>query len=74
MFYDWTGNGSIDHVAIQVGTGTDPTSGLYGNDIDQHSTGYTGGPRLYHGFWSDYPYNPNKATTKIYVVRISNSN
>jgi hypothetical protein len=74
LFYDWTGNGSIDHVAIQVGRGTDPTSGYYGDYVDQHSTGYIGGPHFYHGFWSDYPYNPNATSTKIYVVQISNSN
>ncbi len=74
FFYDWNGNGTIDHVAYHAGWGRDPTSGLYGDYVDQHSTGVNGGPHSYHGFWSDYPYNPNKSTTKIYLVPLYTSN
>lgn len=75
LFYDWEGDGVIDHVAIQVGRGTDPKSGLYGDYVDQHSTATTYGAHFKHGFWSDLPYNPvNAYRTKIYAVRIYNSN
>ena len=75
FFYDWTGNGTIDHVAYHAGSGKlDPTSGWVGDVVDQHSTGTTGGPHYRHGFWSDEPYNPNAAITKIYLVQISSLN
>jgi hypothetical protein len=75
FLYDWNGNGTIDHVAYHAGSGkVDPTSGWYGDVVDQHSTGTTGGPHYYHGFWSDYPYNPNRAITRIYLVALYNSN
>jgi hypothetical protein len=35
--YNWQGDGHKDHVGIQVGWGTDPTSGWYGNYQDQHT-------------------------------------
>jgi Putative amidase domain len=71
LYYDWDGNGVKDHVAIQVGHGTDPSSGWFGDYVDQHSTS---GNHFRHGFWSARPYNPSPSTTTIYLVAISSSN
>ena len=68
LFYDWQGDGIIDHVGIQVGHGTDPDSGLFGDYTDQHST------NRFHSFWSLKPYNLQRGMTVIYLVRISSSN
>ena len=74
FFYDWTGDGYIDHVSYHAGTGTDPKSGWYGDYVDQHSTATLHGAHYRHGFWSDYPYNNNAYRTDIYLVRINGNN
>jgi hypothetical protein len=68
IYYDWTGDGRIDHANLQVGIGTDPVKKLYGNYVDQHGTDRR------HAFWSLQPYNPQFRETKIYFVHISTSN
>ncbi len=68
FFYDWTSNGSIDHVNIMVGHGTDPNSGWIGDYVDQHTTNRR------HAFWSLWPYNSDASTTTIYIMRIYSSN
>ena len=68
LFYDWDSNGSLDHSAIQVSVGTDPTSGWYGDLIDEHTS------NRYHAFWSLDPYNSRASTTTITLEHISSSN
>lgn len=68
IFYDWTSNGSIDHAAMQVGYGTDPNSGVYGNYVDSHTT------NRYHAFWTLRPYNSEWMTTTAYYVHIDSRN
>jgi hypothetical protein len=68
LFYDWDSNGVLDHTAIQVGWGTDPTSGWYGNYINQHTTDRR------HAFWSLMPYNSQWPSTTIKWVHIWDSN
>jgi hypothetical protein len=68
LFYDWDSNGVLDHVGIQVGWGTDPGSGWYGNYQDQHTTDRS------HAFWSLLPYNSQWATTTINFVHVDAGN
>lgn len=60
---DW-----ISHDAIQVGWGTDPSTGWVGNLVDAHATDH------YHAIWHLRPYNANRASiTYITVARVSSS-
>lgn len=70
VFYDFGQGAGISHAAIQVGTGTDPSSGLYGNLIDQHTN------NRQHAFWSLQPYNdPTQiSVTTIYFVHVDSGN
>lgn len=68
VFYDWQTNGSIDHVAIQVGYGYDLAYGWLGNYVDAHTNNRK------HAFWSLRPYNSLWATTTVYLVPISAAN
>jgi hypothetical protein len=68
LFYDWDSDGHQDHAGIQVGIGTDPNSGWYGNYQDQHSNNRK------HAFWSLIPYNSQWATTTISYFHIDASN
>lgn len=68
LFYDWGTGEGISHASIQVGIGTDPNSGYYGNLVDEHTSNRK------HAFWSLYPYNLNAATTTIYFMHIASSN
>lgn len=68
LFYDWNSDGHMDHAGIQVGWGTDPNSGWYGNYQDQHSNNRK------HAFWSLIPYNSQWSTTTITYVHVSSSN
>jgi hypothetical protein len=64
LYYDWNSDGHMDHATIQVGIGTDPESGWYGNYVDQHSTDHK------HEFWSERPRNSKWATTTIYFMHV----
>jgi hypothetical protein len=68
LYYDWQSDGWLDHVAMQVGWGTDPTSRWSGNYVDQHSN-----DRL-HAFWSLRPYNSQWASTTIRFMHIDSRN
>jgi hypothetical protein len=68
LFYDWESNGSKDHVSIVVGHGTDPSSGWFGDYIDQHTNNRK------HAYWGLKPYNVHWSTTTIYRVTLSSSN
>lgn len=71
LFYDWDGNGSIDHVAIQTVRGYDPNvvgGNQYGDLIDEHSSNRR------RVWWTLSPYNPARNTTVIDLMRISSSN
>jgi len=68
LYYDWQSDGLLDHESIQVGWGTDPTSGWNGNYVDQHTTD------RYHAFWSLRPYNSQWASTTIHFMHIDSRN
>jgi len=69
LFYDWDGNGHIDHVSIIAAENQyDPNSRWYGDLVDQHSTD------RYHAFWSLRPYNSQWSTTVITKVHIDTAN
>jgi hypothetical protein len=68
LFYDWDSNGTKDHVGIQVGWGSDPISGWYGNYQDQHSN------NRHHAFWSLLPYNSQWQTTTVTFVHVDSRN
>jgi hypothetical protein len=68
LFYDWGQGEGLSHATIQVGIGTDPGSGWYGNYVDEHTND------RYHMFWSGWPYNANAATTTIYFMHIDSRN
>ena len=67
IFFSWTSNGSMDHAVIQVGVGTDPYFGEYGNVVDSHTN------NRYHAFWDLYGENQSRATTTVYTVHIPTS-
>ncbi|SHM73807.1 Putative amidase domain-containing protein, partial [Caldanaerovirga acetigignens] len=64
LFYDWEGDGEINHVSIYVANGTDPNSGYSGALVDQHTT------NRYHAIWSLSYYNEDRETTNIYPVTL----
>jgi hypothetical protein len=66
VVYSWNGTngGGRHHGSMQVGIGTDPNSGWYGNVIDQHTTD------RYHAFWSLLPYNADASTTTYQLWHI----
>jgi cell wall-associated NlpC family hydrolase len=66
IFYDWTSNGSMDHVAIQVAYGqdTNPGGGWYGDLVDAHNNNRK------HAYWALRPYNTQYLTTTINMVQI----
>jgi cell wall-associated NlpC family hydrolase len=68
LFYDWTSDGLLDHVAIQVGRGTDPDKGWWGDYVDAHSHDH------YHAFWSLRQYNPTYPQTTIHLMHIGSGN
>lgn len=68
LYYDWQSDGSLDHVSMQVGWGTDPTSGWSGNYVDQHTNDRR------HAFWSLRPYNSQWASTTIHFMHIDSRN
>jgi cell wall-associated NlpC family hydrolase len=69
IFYDWGDGKGVSHDAIQVGYGTDPSSGWVGTLVDAHNTDH------YHAIWHLRPYNANLAAlTYITVAHVSTSN
>lgn len=67
VYYDWTGNGSIDHVSIiTVKSGTDSNSGYSGTLVNQHTTDRK------KAIWHLRPYNSNWAKTVYYPVYVPN--
>ena len=69
FFYDWTNNGSLDHVGMMVGNGADPSKpGWSGDWQDQHSPGH------YHAFWTLAPYNADAFRTRIDRMKIYATN
>ncbi len=69
VFYDWTNNGSLDHVSIRVATGVDPARTSWNGDlVDAHTS------TRYHAYWTLAPYNSNALITKIQRVHIYATN
>lgn len=70
LFYDWDGNGTIDHMAFQVNSGWSQysSSGWYGDLSDQHVTD------RYHVSWNHIEVNPQWPTTVIWEEHIDNGN
>ena len=75
IFFDWTNDGSIDHVRIETGYGVPSRTGWQsaynaywyeGDWADQHD------PNRYHDFWNgSYVLTPAEAAvTKVYEVHI----
>ena len=69
VFYDWLGDGEIDHASIVVSKGTSWTQdgtggGHYGQLINQHTK-----DRKF-AIWHLDPHNGDKYTTRIYAYRI----
>lgn len=69
VFYDWQGDGMIDHSSIVVGTGNSADGSKYNNSaygdlVDQNSTDRK--QTLWH---LDY-WNNRRATTEIYAFRL----
>ena len=66
VFYDWTNDGTVDHVSIITGTGKDLnwSSTQIGDLISQHDK-----DRL-NTWWTGYPYNQNRNITRIRLVGI----
>ncbi len=63
VYYDWTGNGSKDHVGIRVSIGTDVVSGWSGDLANLHSNDRR------RAIWHLRPYNADYRTTRITLVR-----
>jgi hypothetical protein len=79
IFFDWEDNSSIDHVRMEVGWGTPPSTGYKstynawwytGDWADQHT------PPRYHDFWNGYYAMDatTRSTVRISEVRIYSSN
>ncbi|WP_345439470.1 amidase domain-containing protein [Actinoallomurus vinaceus] len=66
IYYSWDGanGGGREHASMQVGIGTDSTSGWYGNVVDAHTSG------RYHAFWSLAPYNSGAADTTFQLWHV----
>lgn len=64
IFYDWEGDGVIDHTSFNVRTGTDPDCNLYGDLINQHNHDRK------NAIWHIDPYNRQNYTTEIYLFVI----
>lgn len=68
VFYDWQGNGSMDHCSIVVGTGIpfDPSNTKnWGDLVDAHTK-----PRQ-HQYWHLDQYNNLRSSTQIYCFRLN---
>lgn len=70
LFYDWTNDGTIDHVTMLTGTGKDPNwhPNQIGDLISQHE------PERLNTWWTAYPYNPNRNYTRIRLVGVGAGN
>jgi hypothetical protein len=71
LFYDFEGNGSLDHVAIQTTPGTDPnwnSGNQYGDLADEHTSDRR------RVWWTLNPYNPYRNYTVITLVHIQATN
>lgn len=64
VFYDWMGDGDIDHASYCVGTGTSADSTGYGDLIDAHSSA------RYRSIWHLDHWNKDRYTTEIYAFRL----
>jgi hypothetical protein len=67
LAYDWDGNGSWDHLTIEVAyDGCDPKNPNYCGDlVDEHSS------NRYHAKWTLEPYNAYWRTTRIGLYRLN---
>ncbi|MEE0777139.1 MAG: amidase domain-containing protein [Bacillota bacterium] len=68
VFYDWSGDGYMDHVSICVATGNSQDSAdgsVYGDLIDQHSNA------RYKAIWHGDKRNNQKYTTRIYAFKVT---
>lgn len=68
LFYDWGDGKGISHAAIQVNGSYDPSSGWYGNVVDEQTN------NRYHAYWSLEPYNYYAANTTITLEHIDPNN
>jgi hypothetical protein len=70
--YDWYYTGVTDHLAIEIGTGTDPDPNgghWVGDLVDAHTTNH------YHAYWTLQPYNAaHYQTTLVKTLHIYSSN
>lgn len=62
IYYQWPGG--TDHLALQVGWGTDPVSGWQGEYVDAHTSPH------YHAFWTLAPYNSAWANTTVSAYHV----
>lgn len=68
LFFDWDSNGTLDHTGIQTTDGIDPQLNKYGDLLDEHTSDRA------RVWWSLYPYNSQRNTTRITEVHISPAN
>lgn len=70
LFYDWDGNGTLDHTSMEVAySGCDPSNPSWCGDlVDQHTND------RYHAIWHLKPYNSQAATTKVKLMHIDPNN
>ncbi len=67
--YDWGDGYGWSHVALEVGTGRDDTSGWVGDLVDAHTSDHL------HAYWTLQPYNSKYLnTTTVRTMHISASN
>ncbi len=69
LAYDFGSGDGYSHLSLEVGTGTDPSSGWVGDLVDAHTS------NRYHAYWTLQPYNPEHySTTHVLTIHISSSN
>ena len=70
LFYDWDGNGTLDHTSIEVAySGCDPANPSWCGDlVDQHTND------RFHAIWHLRPYNSQAATTQVRLAHIDPGN
>jgi len=68
IYYDWDGNGTLDHNAMQTTRGTDPVNHRTGDLVDERTSDRS------RVWWTLEPYNGNKYTTIIGLMHIFPSN
>lgn len=65
IFYDWTGDGKIDHASFYVANNSAGSDSATGDLIDQHTTNRK------RVVWHLDQYNTHRETTKVYAYELS---